>query len=802
MPSPGFAQGRPGASVPELTHALRHAETAAAAVAALAGSPEKAVVEGLVELVYEPPTAAAAVAAITALEGRTEPIILDALTAALEDPQPSIRLAAVESLGRRGGGSPEDLARRLLQEPSWMARRAAVRALAERSDAERWRILAAANDPHWRVRHALILALLPWGPEGASRLAALRQTPRVRGVLEYLHYCSSGIAPSESILSEGTEDPARPCPFWDPDPAVLVRKLERMGEAARRQALDVMPFLLGHSDERVRAAALAVLRDWGEPEVLSRVVLLLDEPRGESAAAAAELLEALDLDRIEDTARLLLQGEDCTPAQLSWALDQVGSAIPFDEAPPAAAELLKAPAIQPATVRAALARLAGRPHIPPLGDLLGQLLTDPDPAVQVACLQAAAARPELSPPLDIQLSLLQAPSPAVRAAAVSCFAASASRDLLESRAQDADARVRLRLAECLAQHPELAGTLLGRLQADPYPHVRAAALTVTTAEELIRNPARETSWHVRARAANLAKVPLWKLEPEHPWRPEPSLPATVAPLALCRTEPPHARLLGPQRLAVAPLGISGHYGLPVEGFVRAMEAGVTLLFWEPNYQNLTDFAGRLSPSDRRGLHLIAGTFEADGRRIRRDAERALRMLHLDRLAIYLLFWVQSWDRVSPDVRETLERLRAEGKVACYGLSTHSRRLAVEAIEAGWDPVMVRHSAAHRGAERDIFPLAAARGLGLLTFSATCYGRLFRPRAGLETPTGADCYRYALAQPGVAACLTAPATLEVLEENLAALRQPQLDEERRQGLLAQGAALYEDETVFRRLVRSR
>jgi aryl-alcohol dehydrogenase-like predicted oxidoreductase len=240
----------------------------------------------------------------------------------------------------------------------------------------------------------------------------------------------------------------------------------------------------------------------------------------------------------------------------------------------------------------------------------------------------------------------------------------------------------------------------------------------------------------------------------------------------------------------------------VEGFVRAIEAGVNLLFWEPNYQTLTELAGRLSPKDRAALHFVTGTFEADGKRVRRDAERALRLLHLERLSIYLVFWVQSWQRIAPDVRDALERLRAEGKVAAYGLSTHARRLAAEAIEAGWDPVMVRHNAAHRGAERDVFPHAAARGTGVITFSSTCYGRLLQPRPGLAPPSAADCYRYCLEQPGVAACWTAPATVQLLEENLAALRDPALTEDRRQALLAQGASLYEEETIFRRLVRSR
>jgi hypothetical protein len=357
------------------------------------------------------------------------------------------------------------------------------------------------------------------------------------------------------------------------------------------------------------------------------------------------------------------------------------------------------------------------------------------------------------------------------------------------------------LAAFLAER-DPAGPLLPRLQADPHPRVRAAALTPDRAADLVRHPDRESSWRVLAHAARLAKVPLWKIAPDPPWRAAPVAAPAMEPLQPVRIAPPNARPLGPGRIAVAPLGISGHYGLPVGGFVRAVAAGVNLLFWEPNYGTLTAFAARLPSSQRRELHFLSGTFEADGARLRRDAERALRLLGIERLAVYLVFWVQSWTRVTDDVREALERLKGEGKVAAFGLSTHSRPLALEAIDAGWDPVMVRHSAAHRGAEAEVFPRALARGSSLLTFSNTCYGRLLQPRPGLSPPTAADCYRYTLEQPAVAACFSAPATLEQLEEDLAALRDPVLPEERRAALLAQGAALYEDETIFRRLVRSR
>src|SRR5262249_6938873 len=184
----------------------------------------------------------------------------------------------------------------------------------------------------------------------------------------------------------------------------------------------------------------------------------------------------------------------------------------------------------------------------------------------------------------------------------------------------------------------------------------------------------------------------------------------------------------------------------------------------------------------------------------RDAERVLRMLKVEQVAIFLLFWVQSWDRVTSDVRAALGRLKAEGKVAAYGLSTHSRPLAVEAMEAGWDPVMVRHSAAHRGAEERVFPRAAELGTSLVTFNNTCYGRLLEPRDGRPAPGAADCYRFSLAQPAVRCCFSAPATVVELDENLAALRDPSLPDERRRQLEEHGASLYREETIFRRLVR--
>jgi hypothetical protein len=714
-----------------------------------------------------------------------------------------VRVAAAEALGRRGATDcAAALASRLRRDPSWIVRRAALRVLSTLGSRLSGSVLAAADDPHWRVRHALLGILLDASGSEAHRRAirdhlAAVPGPRAAGLWNYLQYRWTG-----TLLRDGGGEEAPPAwPFWDPDPAVLARNLDRMSPGDRREAAAAMPELLAHADERVRSRAAGILHEWAGPDELVRVVALLGEPRGEGAEAAAGLLAAIDLDRVEETARRFLHEPAPSPAQLAWALDRAGDAFPILVEDGSLTGWARRAAEMAPVVRAALARLAGHWDGPEAVALLQRLLEDPDADVQVHALAAAASVRDVNVDRPLLERLAAAPSAALRAAVVTAADWRGHRELLPKLALDDDWEVRHRAAVTVAA----AGggdELLRRLQQDVYPLVRAAALTADRAAELVREPQRETSWHVLAAAARLAKVPFWKLEPPTPWQPPRGAQEHPVPLTLSRAAPPHARALGPEGTLVAPVGISGHYGLSAEGFTRAVEAGVNLLFWEPNYQTLTRFAARLPASDLRALHFLAGTFEADGRRVRRDAERALRVLGIERLSFFLLFWVQSWGRLAPDVHEALRHLMAEGKVAAYGLSTHSRPLALAAIDSGWDPVMVRHSAAHGGAEAEVLPRAAASGHGLITFNNTCYGRLLRPRPGLPPPSAADCYRYTLSQPGVAACLSAPATLEQLQENLDALRDPALPDDRRRELLEQGAALYQDETVFRRLVRSR
>ncbi|MCA9702202.1 MAG: hypothetical protein KC431_32065, partial [Myxococcales bacterium] len=109
---------------------------------------------------------------------------------------------------------------------------------------------------------------------------------------------------------------------------------------------------------------------------------------------------------------------------------------------------------------------------------------------------------------------------------------------------------------------------------------------------------------------------------------------------------------------------------------------------------------------------------------------------------------------------------------------------------------------HVGAEDEVFPAAAAAGVGVLGFSALCYGRMLRASSVLpQGPAAADCYRYSLSQPGVVACVSAPRRHRELVENLEVLAGPALaPDPGQERLRAHGREVYADNKRFDRLVR--
>ncbi|MEE8408621.1 MAG: hypothetical protein V3T05_03355 [Myxococcota bacterium] len=94
--------------------------------------------------------------------------------------------------------------------------------------------------------------------------------------------------------------------------------------------------------------------------------------------------------------------------------------------------------------------------------------------------------------------------------------------------------------------------------------------------------------------------------------------------------------------------------------------------------------------------------------------------------------------------------------------------------------MVRYNAAHPGAEREVFPHLGDNPPGVVSYVTTRWGTLPKSKhtpKGEQTPTGTDCYRFAMSNPHVDICLSGPANAEQLDLTLAALdRGPMTEHE--------------------------
>ncbi|MFL5344774.1 MAG: aldo/keto reductase [Hyalangium sp.] len=452
---------------------------------------------------------------------------------------------------------------------------------------------------------------------------------------------------------------------------------------------------------------------------------------------------------------------------------------------------------------------------------------DPELSVRRAALALLASQAEMLSDAEVRsigLASARSPDPWMRARGAELLRAEGAREELEALLRlslDSSPMVRSAAAAVLEECEtldELLAALLRGLARTETPEVRVSAYTWllrradTAAFEYLCTALRDSSEPERV-VAHLEAMTLVfpdelvatspDIEKRRPVKPrrEKTAPKRTTPEIAPRAS---WRLLGSTGLAVSPLVLSGANGLSPASLAEAHEAGVNSFFWEPDYTQLTSFL-RTNRGRRDGLVLMGGTYHSGAEALRRDVESALRRLRTDRLEVFLLFWVRSPERLNAEDFEALEKLRAEGKLRAFGFSTHLRELATAALRRHpWPVVMTRHSAAHPGAETAFFPEALAKGTGVLTFTATCYGRLLQPVPGMPAdsalPSAVDCYRYSLSQPGVSACLTAPRSHRELLQNLEVLARPRMMPEALEAMRAHGARVRTRNQQFNSLIR--
>jgi aryl-alcohol dehydrogenase-like predicted oxidoreductase len=235
-------------------------------------------------------------------------------------------------------------------------------------------------------------------------------------------------------------------------------------------------------------------------------------------------------------------------------------------------------------------------------------------------------------------------------------------------------------------------------------------------------------------------------------------------------------VLGRTGLLVSRLGVGASYGSPADSLEKAYhEHGLNFFYWGAMRRGRMGKAIRhLARTDRDKIVIALQSYDRTGFMMGPFLDRGLSSLGIDQADVLILGWRNSVP--SKRVMEAALELKEAGKYRFLALSSHHRPLFGEMARLEDSPVdifMFRYNAAHRGAERDIFPHlpGGEERPGTMAFTATCWGRLLKDRylpEGEKPLTAPECYRFVLSNPAVDLSMIGPKDAAQMEEALQAL----------------------------------
>lgn len=233
------------------------------------------------------------------------------------------------------------------------------------------------------------------------------------------------------------------------------------------------------------------------------------------------------------------------------------------------------------------------------------------------------------------------------------------------------------------------------------------------------------------------------------------------------------RVLGRTGLEVSRIGLAGGYKVPAHAVEKAVaEYGINYFYWETRKPGMGQALRSLGVRDRQNLVIAIQTYDHFGFWLRGSVEKALRELAIERADILLLGWFNRMP--SKRVLDSAMSLKAEGKIGFIGVTGHNRKfhgVLAHQEDSPIEVLQIRYSAAHRGAEDEVFKGLLKNRPGITTYTATRWGKLLKEKKmppGEKPLTAAECYRFVLSHAAVDVCLAGPRTEKEMDEGLLAL----------------------------------
>ena len=243
------------------------------------------------------------------------------------------------------------------------------------------------------------------------------------------------------------------------------------------------------------------------------------------------------------------------------------------------------------------------------------------------------------------------------------------------------------------------------------------------------------------------------------------------------------RRLGNTEVFVSRIGISSSFGAEEAVYEEALSRGCNYFNWGTFIKGRSTpfrrFVKRVTASGKRE-QLVIGLLSYSHTRFLGDVflNSALKQLGIEYVDGLLLGYYPK--RPPQRILDWAQKAKEQGLIRTIGITTHNRDLvATLAPENIIDYFHIRYNAVHRGAEVDIFPKIKERSVGLVSFTATAWGKLLSGKKmaeGVDPPTAGDCYRFVLARPEIDCCMMGVKSLAMLQQNLDGLGKGPMTEE--------------------------
>lgn len=244
--------------------------------------------------------------------------------------------------------------------------------------------------------------------------------------------------------------------------------------------------------------------------------------------------------------------------------------------------------------------------------------------------------------------------------------------------------------------------------------------------------------------------------------------------------------LGRTGLEVGRLGVSSSYGAKAETFEEAFDLGCNYFTWGTFVKGDSSemkkaIRNLVANGKREQLVISAFTYAHNPFLTSFFLKRRLKALGIDYIDVLLLGY---FPKIPSDrILDGARKLKEKGLVRHLGISGHNRKMYRDLIKVpDIDVIHLRYNAAHRGAEKDVFPYYEQKDRpGIVSFTATRWGKLLNPKKmpnGLKPLTAQDCYRFVLSNSAVDVCMMGIKNSEQLRENMTIMELGPFSEEER------------------------